>query len=160
MSGTGRLVRTKGGTKFKRKRRKVFPGEHDWIKFPEVATNNTLFYESPHPQVMENIIVEVVRVKDADTLEVRWSERKFLFAVRLVDIYAPEKNTWEGRRAKAWLKSKIQGQKVELVINQSNKVGKWGRLLAVVIHKGTNINEELMQKGYAISAQEAEEQSE
>ena len=160
MAGTGRLIRTKGGIKFKRKARKVFEGEHDWIKFPEVSNNSSLFYESPHPQVMGNIVVDVIRVKDADTIEVRWSERKFLFPVRLVDIYAPEKNTWEGRRGKAWLKSKIQGQEVELIIDQRNKVGKWGRLLAIIMHNGSNINEELIQEGYAISPAEAEREAE
>lgn len=160
MAGTGRLVRTKGGFKFKRKARKVFPGEHDWRKFPEVSINSTLFYESPHPQIIENIFVEVVRVKDADTIEVRWNERKFLFSVRLVDIFAPEKNTWDGRRGRTWLKSKIHGQKVELIINPNNRIGKWGRLLAVVMHGGSNINEELIREGYAISRQEQEAMAE
>ena len=79
MAGTGRLVRTKGGSKIKRKRRKVFPGEHDWIKFPEVSITSPLLNQSPHKQVEENIIVEVTRVKDADTIEVKWSERDSYF---------------------------------------------------------------------------------
>ena len=156
MSGTGRLVRTKGGFKFKRKKRKVFPGEHDWIKFPEVALTSPILFESPHPQINENISVEVVRVKDADTIEVRWSERKFLFPVRLINVYAPEKNSWDGRRGRDWLKSQISGQRVELIINPNNRVGKWGRLLAIVMYKGININQTLKEKGFAISSEQAE----
>ena len=156
MSGTGKLVRTKGGTKFKIKRRKAFKGEHDWIKFPEVSITSPHLHESPHPQIEGNIVVEVVRVKDADTIEVRWSERKFLFAVRFIDVYAPEKNTWDGRRGKEWLKRKIQGQEVELIVNPRNRVGKWGRLLATVMYGGININQELIEQGHAISSQDAE----
>ncbi len=158
MSGTGRLVRTKGGTKFKRKKRKAFKGEHDWVKFPEVSITSPHLHESPHPQINENIIVEVVRVKDADTIEVRWSERKFLFAVRFINVYAPEKNTWEGRRGKTWLKNKIQGQEIELIVNKKNRVGKWGRLLAIVMYEGININQELIEQGHAISGREKEAQ--
>ena len=156
MSGTGRLVRTKGGIKFKRKQRKVFPGEHDWIKFPEVSITSKHLHESPHPQVNDNIIVEVTRVKDADTIEVRWTERRFLFPVRLLDVYAPEKNTWDGRRGRDWLKRKLEGKEVELVINQRNRVGKWGRLLAVVMFEGKSVNQELLNEGIAITSQEQE----
>ena len=156
MGGTGRIVRTKGGTKFKRKKRKVFKGGHDWNKFPEVSIKKDLFFESPHPQIMGNIFVKVVRVKDADTIEVKWSERKFLFPVRLVNLFAPEKNTWAGRKARDWLRRQIQGQEVELIINPRNRIGKWGRLLAIIKYKGTNMNEALISEGFAITPEEQE----
>ena len=159
MAGTGRLVRTKGGTKFKRKNRKVWPGEHDWNKFPEVSLTSPHLSKSPHKQIDENIIVEAVRVKDADTIEVKWSERNFLFSVRLINVYAPEKNTWDGRKGRDWLKRKLEGREIELIINKHNRVGKWGRLLAVVMFQGVNINQQLISEGIAITTVEKRRES-
>lgn len=159
MAGTGRLVRTKGGTKFKRKK-KVWKGRHDWNKFPEVSVNSDLFFESPHPQIIENIIVKCVRVKDGDTIQVKWSERKFLFPVRFAEVFTPELNTWEGRRARDWLRKQIEGREVELIINPANRIGKWGRILAIVMHEGTNLSQALIDEGFGITPQEQEELSE
>ena len=150
----GRVVRTKGGTKFKRSQRQYPKGAHDWGKFPEVSEQSDLFHSSPHLQIIEDIEVRVVRVKDGDTIEVKWERRNFLFAVRLAGLFAPENNTFEGRRVRQWLKNRIQNKKVLLKINRGNRIGKWGRLLAVIMLGGADINQELLDKGFAITPEE------
>lgn len=122
---------------------------HDFKKYPEL-TNRQLqeHIQSPHPQITEDIIVEVVKVVDGDTIRVKWSERNFDFPVRFLGINAPEMNEG-GEEAKEYLKNSIEGEEVELIIDQNQRVGKYGRLLARVISTGLDMGSTMIRLGYA-----------
>ena len=92
----------------------------------------------------------VLRVIDGDTIECNVQlgfhvtvKEKF----RLADIDAPEMNTSEGRAAYAALLNKIQDLKVLL---KSQKQDKYGRWLAEVFLEEENINQWLIENGYAV----------
>jgi endonuclease YncB( thermonuclease family) len=125
---------------------------HDFIKFPEL-TNNQLelyYWDSPHKQILDDFTCRCVGVKDGDTIEVEWVERDFLFPVRLSLIAAPELNEAGGRESLSWLRNRIEGRVIDIEIDPSNRVGKWGRLLGVVHEGGSNINLESIFMGKSI----------
>jgi len=116
---------------------------HDWKRFPELRSSEMadLYFESPHKQITENIMVEVVKVTDGDTIRVQWSERDFVFPVRFLNINAPEMSEG-GSRARDWLKGQIEGEMVELQIDPKQRVGKYGRLLASIYYRGLDMGEQ------------------
>ena len=124
---------------------------HDFIKFPEL-TNRQLqeHIVSPFPQITEDIFVDVIKVIDGDTIKVRWEKRDFDFPVRFLDINAPEMNEG-GEESKEYLKSVIEGEEVQLLINKNQRVGKYGRLLAKIISLGMDVGEMMIMLGYATS---------
>ena len=124
---------------------------HDFKRFPELTNNQMQFYyfESPHKQITEDFLAKVKRVVDGDTIIVKWQERDFDFPVRLADIQAPELKEG-GLESKKWLEGKIKDKEVEILINPYNRVGKWGRILGEVLHRGMNLNELSIQEGMAI----------
>ena len=116
---------------------------HDFKNFPELTNSQMAFYyfDSPHKQIFENFQAKVIRVIDGDTIRVMWDERDFDFAVRLSDIDAPEMDSIGGIESKIWLKDKIEGREVEVLVDPRNRVEKWGRLLCGIISDGLNIND-------------------
>jgi len=128
---------------------------HDFKRFPELTNNQMQFYyfESPHKQITEDFLAKVKRVVDGDTIIVKWQERDFDFPVRLADIQAPELKEG-GLESKKWLEGKIKDKEVEILINPYNRVGKWGRILGEVLHRGMNLNELSIQEGMAIPFRE------
>jgi endonuclease YncB( thermonuclease family) len=124
---------------------------HDFKKYPELTNNQMQFYywDSPHKQIVEGFIAQVVKVTDGDTVRVKWDERDFDFPVRMINIDAPELGEG-GRRSKQWLANRILGEEVYIVINDRLRVGKWGRILGEIIHQGININEESMMLGHSV----------
>ena len=124
---------------------------HDFKQFPELTNSQIQFYylESPHRQITEGFIAEVVKVIDGDTIRVRWSERDFDFPVRMSRISAAELDEENGLKSLSWLKKQILGEEV-YIIPPKQRVEKWGRLLGEIIHTGRNINQESMDWGHSI----------
>ncbi len=83
-------------------------------------------------------------VIDGDTLNVEGVGR-----IRLVGINAPEKGEPGYIEAKNFLESACLGKIVYLDIDDEKNYDRYGRILAVVYVGSTNINEELLQRGYA-----------
>jgi len=122
---------------------------HDFVEFPEL-TNRQLqeHVVSPHPQITEDIWVDVVKVIDGDTIRVRWEKRDFDFPVRFFGTDAPEMNEGGGE-AKEYLEGVILGEEVLLKINKNKRVGKYGRLLARIVSLGMDVGQMMMMLGYA-----------
>ena len=83
-------------------------------------------------------------VVDGDTLDVDGIGR-----IRLVGVNAPEVGEPGYQEAKDFVKSKCLGKVVGLDIDDAKHYDKYGRILAVVYVGNTNINAELLKKGYA-----------
>lgn len=126
---------------------------HDFVNFPELtnAQMNLYYFESPHKQIMDDFFCKVVKVVDGDTIRVKWEERDFDFPIRLLDIEAPEMNEPRGKFVRSWLEKKIEGEEVEIIVDPSNRVEKWGRLLGKVFHSGMDIGQEMMDMGLVIA---------
>ena len=126
---------------------------HDFKKFPELTNSqmDIYYFESPHKQILDDFEAEVVKVHDGDTITLRTDFREFDFPLRFLDTNAPELNEDGGHEARDWLKSRIEGEKVEIKINPNQRVGKFGRLLGRVHHGGMDINDESMRMGFATS---------
>jgi len=124
---------------------------HDFKNFPELTNNQMQFYywASPHKQITESFRAKVVKVTDGDTIRVECNFRDFNFPIRFSNTDAPEMDTAAGEKSKSWLENQIMGQEVDIIIDQDNRVEKWGRLLGEVIFSGLNMNEMSMLMGHA-----------
>ena len=125
---------------------------HDFKQFPEL-TNSQMrhyYFQSPHRQIGENFMAKVIKVTDGDTIRVSVDFRDFDFPIRFMDTDAPEMNTREGRRSQEWLEELILDQEVEILIDQQNRLEKWGRLLGEVLFQGMNINKLSILFNYAV----------
>jgi endonuclease YncB( thermonuclease family) len=124
---------------------------HDFIKFPELTDNQMelYYFASPHKQILEDFKARVVKVVDGDTVHLEWSERDFIFPLRVAEIQAPEMNEG-GEVAKRWLENKVLGAEVDILINKRNRVDKWGRLLGRIICLGVDMGEEEVRQGLAV----------
>ena len=116
---------------------------HDFKHFPELTNSQMQFYyfDSPHKQIVEGFLGEVVKVTDGDTIRVKWDERDFDFPVRLARIQAPELKASGGRRSQRFLENQILGEEVYIGINPDNRTGKWGRIIGEINHQGMNLND-------------------
>ena len=125
---------------------------HDFKRFPELTNSQmaSYYFESPHKQIGENFIGKVVKVTDGDTIRIETDFRDFSFPIRFMDTDAPEMNTREGLQSQKWLENEILGQEVEILVNQQNRVDKWGRLLGEVLFQGQNYNKLSMILNYAV----------
>lgn len=121
---------------------------HDYGNYPELtnAEIEVLGLTSPHKQITEDFEAVVVKVHDGDTVTLRTSFRDFDFPLRLLDIDAPEMSEG-GSEARDWLKSRILGKTVSVMINQKNRVGKYGRLLGRIISGGLDVGQEQIMLG-------------
>ena len=124
---------------------------HDFENFPELANSqmDIYYWESPHKQITYSFNADVVKVHDGDTCTVRCNFRDFDFPVRMLDTNSPELNEEGGHEARDFLKGIIENEQVYIQINPQNRVGKWGRLLGTIIHRGLSINELMVQAGKA-----------
>jgi len=52
-----------------------------------------------------------------------------------------QNSTTGGRESKEWLRKELEGEEVEILINEKNRVGKFGRLIGTIIIGGININQ-------------------
>ncbi len=119
--------------------------EHDFKKFPELRKGQLeqLQFLSPHKQITEDFEAEVVRVHDGDTITLSTSFRDFVFPLRFLGIDAPEMNAG-GKEARDWLRDRILGEDVQILINAKNRVDKYGRLLGRVFHMGQDVGDEML----------------
>ena len=126
---------------------------HDFKRFPELTDTQmqTLQFDSPHEQILENFLCKVVKVIDGDTIRVSVDFRDFDFPVRVLEINAPELNEPKGEEVKKWLKDRIEGEEIEIRINPKNRVDKWGRLLGKIFHRGMDAGEEMLYLGMVTS---------
>lgn len=125
---------------------------HDFKRFPELTNNqmSLYYFDSPHQQITEDFDARVVKVVDGDTIRVETSFRNFDFPIRMSNLLAPELNEQGGVRSRDKLADIILGQDIEIIINKDNRVGKWGRLLGEVRHKGFDVAEEMKTGGFAV----------
>lgn len=123
---------------------------HDFKAFPELRDDQLDFYywDSPHKQIFQDFWATVEKVHDGDTITLRWTERDFGFPLRFAEINTKELNAG-GEEARDWLKEQIEGDLVLIIINDKNRVDKYGRLLGTVIHNGIDMNEALINVGLA-----------
>ena len=125
--------------------------EQDFIRFPELTNRQIEEHViSPHPQITEDIFVEVIKVIDGDTIRVKWKKRDFDFPVRFLGIDAPEIGEG-GKEAREYLKNVIEGEEVLLKIDPNQRVGKYGRLLAKIHSLGMDMGETMMRIGLVTS---------
>ncbi len=124
---------------------------HDFKRFPELTNNQMQFYywDSPHKQITEGFIADIVKVTDGDTIRVYTDFRDFDFPIRLRDIDAKELGEG-GEESKNWLISQLLGKEVYINIDRTNRVGKFGRLIGDVILGGQSISELSLMMGQSI----------
>jgi len=123
---------------------------HDYKNYPELTKRQLEEYgfTSPHKQITENFFATVVKVHDGDTITLRTDFRDFDFPLRFLDIDTPEMNEG-GDIARDWLKGRLLGETVEIIIDTYNRVDKYGRLLGKVLHRGLIAGDEEMMLGLA-----------
>jgi endonuclease YncB( thermonuclease family) len=122
--------------------------EHDYKQYPEL-TNSQLSdfgFSSPHIQYAEDFDAVVVKVHDGDTVTLRTSDRGFDFPLRLLNIDAKELSEG-GDEARDWLSARLTGESVRVLIDKSQRVGKYGRLLGRILHHGLDVAEEMLGLG-------------
>jgi endonuclease YncB( thermonuclease family) len=127
--------------------------DHDYKNYPELSNKEIeeFGFESPHVQITEDFVADVVKVHDGDTITLRTDFRDFDFPLRFNSIDAPELNTGSpGEEARDFLKEQIDGAEVEIKINKNNRVDKYGRLLGNVISRGIDMGDAEMRLGYAV----------
>jgi endonuclease YncB( thermonuclease family) len=86
----------------------------------------------------------VVKVIDGDSIQIRHG--KTVKEIRLYGIDAPEYKQPFGNKAKKALRKKILR---ETVIVEGKKIDRYGRVVALVSHKGELINRSLVKSGLA-----------
>ena len=122
--------------------------EHDYKNFPELSNRQIeeFGFMSPHKQITEDFKATVVKVHDGDTITLRTNFRDFDFPLRILGIDAPEMNAG-GEVARDWLSRRILNSEVQIIINEKKRVGKFGRLLGIVFHRGMDIGLEMTYLG-------------
>lgn len=83
-------------------------------------------------------------VVDGDTIDVQGVGR-----IRFVGVNTPERGQVGYQEAKDYVKSLCLGKIVNLDIDNAKYYDKYGRTLAVVYAGNTNVNAELLKRGYA-----------
>lgn len=129
---------------------------HDFKEFPELTNNQMDFYyfDSPHRQIFEDIRARVTKVTDGDTIWVKWDGRDFDFKIRMAKLAAPEIKEAGGRESQRWLEGRILGKDVDVLVDPTNRVGRWGRLIGDVVEGGISLGEESIQNGHAVNFDE------
>jgi endonuclease YncB( thermonuclease family) len=124
---------------------------HDFKRFPELTNSQMQFYywDSPHKQITEGFLAEVVKVTDGDSIRVKTEFRDFDFPIRLAKINAPELNEG-GEENKSWLEKELLGEEVYIKVDKNNRVGKFGRLIGEVLLFGVNINYQSLAEGMSV----------
>ena len=87
---------------------------------------------------------KVIGVADGDTIKVL--HKKDAVRIRLYGIDTPEKRQAFGNKAKKYTNSLVRGKQVEI---DSVTKDRYGRTVAMVFINGTNLNQSLIQAGYA-----------
>ncbi len=89
--------------------------------------------------------VTVKRVIDGDTYILQSGDK-----VRMIGINTPERGEPGYEEAKQYLKDLIEGEEVELEMDdRSSDRDKYGRLLRYTYYRGNDVHMQLIQEGYA-----------
>ena len=125
--------------------------DHDFKKFPELSNKQMeqFGFQSPHKQIKEDFQATVVRVHDGDTITLETDFRDFKFPLRFLDIDSKELGEG-GEEAAEYVKRRLEGENVEIRINNKNRVDKYGRLLGHVFHSGSNVGNDELRLGLAV----------
>ncbi|MEK6840836.1 MAG: thermonuclease family protein [Nanoarchaeota archaeon] len=107
------------------------------INYPFLDETLTRFLNTDEKVVAERII-------DGDTFETETGKAN----VRLLDVNTPEKGDFYYDEAKSFLESEILGKNVTLKFI-GERYDKYGRILAYVFLDGKNINNEMVERGFA-----------
>ena len=126
-------------------------GGWDFKTRPELPNSqlDTYYWTSPHKQIFEDFRAKVIKVHDGDTMTLRCDFRDFDFPIRLLDIDTPELNARGGHEVRDWVKQRVEGQMVDIIMDKKNRVEKWGRLLGKMRVNGLDLGETLMRLGLA-----------
>jgi len=121
---------------------------HDFKKFPELRNSQMemYYFDSPHKQITEDFRAKVIKVIDGDTIRVKTDFRNFDFPIRFSITNAPELDEAGGLESALWLANRILGEEVDILIDQKNRVEKFGRLLGDVFHLGERISEVMLRE--------------
>jgi len=124
---------------------------HNYVKYPELTNKQLEEYGmlSPHPQIVHDFVAKVEKVVDGDTIRLSTEGRDFVFPLRFLNINAKEMSEGGGE-AKEWLRNLIEDTEVTIIINRKNRVGKYGRLLGVVMSLGMDVGQMMMSIGLAV----------
>ncbi len=125
--------------------------QHDFKEFPELTKRQLeeFGFTSPHKQIEEDFRATVVKVHDGDTVTLRTDFRDFDFPLRLLDIDTKELNEG-GEDAGDWVRQRLEGEEVDIIIDRDRRVDKYGRLLGKILHRGLDLGTELMMIGLAV----------
>lgn len=104
-----------------------------------------LFSYSAHSEVHAVITGEVVNVADGDTITIV-DRSKSQHTIRLYGIDAPEKGQAFGNAAKKFASKLAYNKTAEVT---AYDIDKYGRTVGVVIVNGVNVNQSLIEAGYA-----------
>jgi len=99
-------------------------------------------------EIPEVIYGTVTGVIDGDTIDVR-TMQMLTYRIRLIGIDAPENKTIEGKASTEYLTNLIAGKTVKVMVDPSNKVDQYKRVLGVVIMGTQDINLEMLKSGHA-----------
>lgn len=123
----------------------------DFKNKPELPNSlmQIYYWESPHPQIFEDFEAEVIEVHDGDTITLKTNFRDFTFPLRIKNINAPELSEDGGEESRDWLKQILLNEKIRVLVDPKNRVGKWGRLIGDVEINGTLISEIAVMNGWA-----------
>jgi len=96
------------------------------------------------PKVTEEITGKVIAVTDGDTIKLLVDKQTL--TVRLEGIDAPEANQDFGNKAKQALAALVSGKTITV---KKTGMDKYGRTLGFLVLEGTEINEKLVEDGWA-----------
>lgn len=91
-----------------------------------------------------NVTGQCIKVIDGDTIDVENVGR-----IRFVGVNTPERGEDGYKEAKDFVKSQCLNKQVTIDVDSAKNYDKYGRVLGVVYVDGKNLNQELLQKGYA-----------
>ena len=130
----------------------IMEHEHDFKRFPELtnAQMDFHYFSSPHKQIFEDFRATIIKVTDGDTVRLRTNFRDFDFPMRMADIAAAELSEGGGIESQSWLEQQILGEEVDILMDASHRVEKWGRLLGKIVHAGLDLGEMSVNTGHAV----------
>lgn len=134
------IIKPQGGSKT----------DHDFKRFPELtnAQMQEFYFDSPHKQIVTSFRGTVAKVKDGDTISVSTTFRDFDTTVRFGLIDTKELSE-DGDEAKEYVRRRIEGKLVDILVDPENRVGRYGRLIGEVFVEGINLGQELINMGLA-----------
>jgi hypothetical protein len=92
---------------------------------------------------------KVIYVEDGDTIDISSVEDAYIQRIRLVGVNTPERDETGYNEAKEFVQEMCLGKEVSFDVDDCKPYEEYHRILAVVYVNGTNLNAELLKRGYA-----------